>query len=167
MDEDPAKTTMDDDLTTSGGPGANRPPRGHRRGVARGRLFASVAAAVLAAGVLAGFVIVGSGDDSQTYRATIDPALGQSASAELEVEDGEATLVAEGLPVPEGSFQVWVKRPAIDEPQPSALFLPRDGSAAAEVREFGDDVEAVVVTREPAGGSDEPSEEPFMTIVIS
>jgi hypothetical protein len=35
------------------------------------------------------------------------------------------------------------------------------------VPEFGDDVEALLVTDEPAGGSDDPSEQPSMTIVMS
>jgi Anti-sigma-K factor rskA len=150
------------------GPRADRPPRGrHQRPLPGRRLLASVAATVLAAGVLAGFVIAGSGDGSRTYQATIDPAKVDGASAELRVEDGEATLVAEGLPEPDGSFQVWIKRPGIDSPEPSMLFLPRNGSAVAAVPQVVDDAEAVLVTDESKAGSEEPSEAPVLTIPIS
>jgi hypothetical protein len=163
------------------GPRADWSPRGRRQRPLPGRrLLASVAATVVAAGVLAGFVIAGSGDGSRTYQATIDPAQAQneheeshsfalsaSTSAELRVEDGEATLVAEGLPEPDGSFQVWIKRPGIDSPEPSVLFLPRNGSAVADVPQAVDDAEAVLVTDESKAGSEEPSESPVLTIPIS
>jgi hypothetical protein len=110
-------------------------------------------------------VIAGLGDASRSYRATVDPAMAQGASAELRVEDGEATLVAEGLPEPEGSYQVWLKRPDGSGPEPSVLFLPRDGSATAAVP-GAEDAEAVLVTFEPKEGSDEPSAPPALTVPL-
>jgi hypothetical protein len=74
-------------------------------------------AAVLAAGALAGFATAGIGDGSQTYQATVDPAQLRGASAELRVEDGDATLVAEGLPEPVGAYQAWIKRSGVASPR--------------------------------------------------
>jgi Anti-sigma-K factor rskA len=131
-----------------------------------GRL-AAAAAAVLAAGVLAGFAIAGLGDGSRTYAGTVDTAQAQGARAELRVEDGDATLVAEGLPEPDGAYQVWIKRPGSDNPEPSVLFLPRDGSATAAVPGGADDAEAVLVTFEPKRGSNSPSGPPALTVPVS
>jgi anti-sigma-K factor RskA len=153
-------------LLNAAGPAADRPAPRRKRSWLSGWRLAPAAVAVLAAGVLAGFVIAGSGDGSRTYQATVDPAQLQGASAELRVEDGEATLVAEGLPEPDGSFQVWIKRRGVDAPEPSVLFLPRDGSAEAAVPESVDDAEAVLVTFEPKDGSDEPSNPPALTVPL-
>jgi hypothetical protein len=121
----------------------------------------------LAIGALSGFAIAGlGGDGTQVYQATVDSAQLQGASVELRVEDGEAVLVAEGLPEPEGSYQAWIKRPEVESPEPSVLFLPRDGSASAAVPESVDDAEAVLVTLEPKEGSDEPSNPPALTVPL-
>ena len=56
------------------------------------------------------------------------------ASAELEVTDDGATLVANGLPPPPAgkTYMVWLKRPGHAPEPTSALFTPRrDGSATA------------------------------------
>jgi anti-sigma factor RsiW len=156
-------------LLAEAGPSADRPaPRPRRRRAwLSGWRLAPVAATVLAVGVLAGFGVAGLGDGSRTYQATVDPAQLQGASAQLRVEDGEATLVADGLPEPEGAYQVWIKRPGVDAPEPSVLFLPRDGSATAAVPGAVDDTEAVLVTFEPKEGSDEPSGPPAVTVPVS
>jgi anti-sigma-K factor RskA len=155
-------------LLAEAGPNADRPPRRRRRwGLAGGWRLAPAAAAVLAVGVLAGFVIAGiGGDGAQTYPGTVDTGRIQGASAELEVRDGEATLVAEGLPEPEGSYQVWIMPEGSDTPEPSELFLPRDGAARAAVPDV-EDAAAVLVTREPKSGSSAPSEQPVIEIPIT
>jgi hypothetical protein len=123
-------------------------------------------AAVAAAGALAGFAIAGVGDGSQTYRGSVDPARVAESRAELRVEDGEATLVADGLPQPAGAYQAWVMPKGSESPQPSVLFLPRAGSASVAVP-GAEDAAAVLVSREPRDGSDTPSERPVMTIDLS
>ena len=157
-------------LLGAAGAGADRPERVERRrfGWLSGWRLAPVAATVLAAGLLAGFAIAGLGDGAQTYQASVDAAQLQGAQAELRVDDGEATLVADGLPEPRGDdvYQVWIKRPGVEAPEPSVLFLPRDGSAAAAVPDAAD-AEAVLVTREPRSGSDTPSENPVVTVSLS
>jgi hypothetical protein len=66
-------------------------------------------------------------------------------------------------------YQVWLKRPGVEAPEPtSVLWSARsDGSATVAVPGSLDDVEAVLVTREPRGGSDTPSEAPVITIPLA
>jgi anti-sigma-K factor RskA len=164
-----AEVEREASLLGAAGAGADRPERTERRprrSWLSGWRLAPVAATVLAVGVLAGFGLAGIGADVQTYQATVDTAQLQGASAELRVEDGEATLVADGLPEPEGAYQVWIMPRGSDTPVPSELFLPRDGSAAAAVPDV-EDAQAVLVTREPKRGSEAPSENPVITIPIT
>jgi hypothetical protein len=76
----------------------------------------------------------------------------------------DATLEVSGMPAPPAGrvYQVWLKREGRDAPVPtSALWLPRsDGSASVAVPGSLEDVEAVLVTGEPAGGSDAPTQLP-------
>ena len=56
-------------------------------------------------------------------------------------------------------YEVWVERDGALEP--SSLFVPRrDGSAEAAVPGSLDGADAVLVTREPRGGSREPTSRP-------
>jgi anti-sigma factor RsiW len=166
-----AEVEREAELLGAAGAGADRPARTERRrrgSWLSGWRLAPAVATVLAAGVLAGFVIAGLGDGAQTYQATVDAAQLQGAQAELQVEDGDAVLVAERLPEPRGdeAYQAWIKRPGVEAPEPSVLFLPRNGSAAAAIPD-ADDAEAILVTREPKRGSQTPSENPVMTISLS
>jgi anti-sigma factor RsiW len=165
------------DLLRAAGPEADRvvaepaAPRRRRRSLLGGWRLAPAAAALLAAGLLAGVAITGlTGDGARTYEVAVDRQQAPQAEAQLRVDDGEATLVAEGLPAPpEGRvYQVWVKRPGEDPEPTSALFLPsRDGSAAAAVPGAPPDMEAVLVTHEPTGGSREPTRPPLLTAPLS
>jgi anti-sigma-K factor RskA len=159
-------------LLAEAGPAADRPRPAKRRSRwawLSGWRLAPVAATVLVAGVLVGVVVAGLGGGTQTFDGTVDPAQVQGASAELEVSDGQATLVAERLPEPppDETYQVWIKRPGVAAPEPSVLFLPRDGDATAAVPGAGDNTEAVLVTFEPKAGSQEPSGPPAITVPVS
>jgi anti-sigma factor RsiW len=165
-----AEVEREAELLGAAGAGADRPERTERRrrgSWLSGWRLAPVAATVLAAGLLAGFAIAGLGGGAETYEATVAAQL-QGAQAELEVDDGEAVLVAEQLPElrPGEAYQAWIKRPGVDAPEPSVLFLPRDGSATAAIPD-ADDAEAILVTREPKSGSQEPSEQPVITFSMS
>ena len=95
----------------------------------------------------------------------------QQASAELEVSDDGATLVANGLPPASSgeTYMVWLKRPGLDAPEPtSVLFTPRsDGSATAAVPGSLDDVEAVLVNTEPLGGARTPTSKPHLAATLT
>ena len=126
-------------------------------------LACSVALAGLGAGAL---LFAGDGERTVAMRSQI-----QRASAELEVSDDGATLVANGLPpAPAGeTYMVWLKRPGLDHPEPtSVLFTPRtDGSASASVPGSLDDVEGVLVSTEPLGGDTTPSSAPVLTATLT
>lgn len=127
------------------------------------------AVAVLALGLVAGSLLT-SGGDSPGTRTVVAEVGTVGGSAHLELDDDRVQLVAAGLPHPGRNrvYQVWLKRPGQD-PQPThALFTTgRDGSAAVRVPDSLEGVEAVLVTREPEGGSKVPSEAPVITAPLA
>jgi anti-sigma-K factor RskA len=123
--------------------------------------LAPVAAALVIAGVLAGSLL---GGDTKSYRF-------EGQNAELRVEDGHATLVAQNMPAPpEGKvYEVWLMPKGSKSPEPTdVLFTPRsDGAATAAIPGDVSDVEQVLVTAEPKGGSDRPTSDPVMQATLS
>ena len=151
-------------------PAAPAPDRG-RFGRLRGWTFrpalaAACAAALLLIGGVAGALLGGGSADVRTVAATVDAAQAPGARVRLQVVDGRGTLVAEKMPPPPGGrvYQVWLKRPGRD-PQPTDVLwsVRRDGSAQVAVPGSLDGVQAVLVTDEPAGGSEVPSKAPVIT----
>jgi anti-sigma-K factor RskA len=146
-------------------PAAPAPER--RRGrwlgwLARPAVALACALALLAGGALAG-VLLSGGEDPRTVVATTEPP---GADVRLEIGDGNSTLVAQNMPAPPRGriYQVWLKRPGQDPQPTSVLWSTRtDGSAEVAVPGSLDGVEAVLVTHEPLGGSDEPSVDPVIS----
>jgi hypothetical protein len=147
-------------LLAQAGPAADRPaaPRERRRfrfPALTGWRLAPVAAGLLIVGVLAGVVITGAGDSTRVVPA------GQSA--EVHVDGDKATLVAQNMAQPpEGRvYEVWVvpKGGPRDAAQPTdVLFVPRaDGSAEAAIPGDASEIQRVMVSDEPPGGSDTPT----------
>jgi hypothetical protein len=126
-------------------------------------LACSAALAGLGAGAL---LFAGASERTVAMQSQI-----QQASAELEVSDDGATLVANGLPpAPAGeTYMVWLKRPG-HHPEPTdVLFTPRsDGSATASVPGAVDDIESVLVNTEPSGGdATTPTSAPILTATLT
>ena len=150
-------------LLGAAGKGADRPER-KRRGLGwlSGWRLAPVAALLLIAGVLIGTAL--TGPETQTYAF-------DRAGAQLEVEGDRATIVARDLPAPpEGRvYEVWLMPKGSQTPEPpDVLFTPRsDGSAVAAVPGPLEDVQSVLVSDEPPGGSDSPTGEVLMSAEIS
>lgn len=120
-------------------------------------------ACALLIGVAVGLNVSGS-SQSQVLTAQVAP---QGASVTMEVRDGHSTLSARNLPAPPSGrvYQVWLKRRGVEAPEPTdSLFSPRGGSASVDVAGSMDDVEAVLVTHEPAGGSSAPTTQPIIAI---
>ena len=121
-----AETTL---LECAGQPERPKPnKRRSRRLQWRAGVVAALACSAALAGLGAGALLfAGDGERTVAMQSQI-----QQASAELEVGDDGATLVANGLPPePAGeTYMVWLKRPGLDAPEPtSVLFTPRsDGS---------------------------------------
>jgi anti-sigma-K factor RskA len=87
----------------------------------------------------------------------------QGVRAELlTLKDKRAVLVAENMPpAPEGkTYQIWVIKG--DTPKPSGLFEPKGDSIAAVVENPVEGADAVAVTIEPEGGSQEPTTDPML-----
>ena len=124
----------------------------------------------LALGVAAGFGVAQLGDEgSRTVAATVDETRIPMASGNLQVEgDGEngAILRVTGMPrLDDGEYQAWVQRGGAVVPQPT-FEVGEDGGGAVAVPEDLSGAEAVLVTREPEGGSETPSEQPIMSIPL-
>jgi anti-sigma-K factor RskA len=148
------------------------PARERRRGRFAGWLLRpgvalACAAVLLVAGGLAGALLAGGGDDARTVVAQTEAS---GADVRLEIEDDGGRLVARGMPAPPAGriYQVWIKRPGQDPEPTSALWSVRgDGSADVAVPGSLDGVEAVLVTDEPAGGSDAPTRPPVITAPVA
>jgi anti-sigma factor RsiW len=157
----------------SGAPAARkRRPRRFRLPSLAGIRPALVAGA-LVLGLLAGFGVAqlaGGGDDTRTIAATVDQGRLPDASASLRIQgDGEegAILSVQGLP-PAGDdqdYQAWVQRDGTVVPQPT-FDVGADGGGAAAVPDDLSGAEAVLVTREPQGGSRAPSEQPVIQVPL-
>ena len=151
-------------------PDVPRTPERRRRRIGEWLLRPGVAlacaAVLLAAGGVAGVLLAGGEDTRTVVAGTQAP----DADVRLEIRDDAATLTARNLPAPPRGriYQVWIKRPGRDPEPTSVLWAPRDdGSAAVAVPGPLDDVEAVLVTDEPAGGSDAPTKPPVITAPLA
>jgi anti-sigma-K factor RskA len=134
------------------------------------------AALLLAAGVLAGLGAgeLLQGDAGETsVAAEVDQSRLVQGSGTLLLTEGEdrATLSVHGLPtLPDEEanqvYQAWIVRG--NEVIPSSVFsVDSEGSGSAAFLEGIEDADAVWVTREQAGGSRAPSEEPVMSFELS
>jgi anti-sigma-K factor RskA len=136
--------------------------------------FAAAAAALLVAvgigaGVLVGGLGGGGGGDSSTVAATVDVTRMPQGRASLVKSDskGGAILHVEGMQQPQAGhvYEVWVQRDG--KVSPSSLFsVNSDGRGTAAIPDELHDADAVLVTREPAGGSKQPSEPPVVTVPL-
>jgi anti-sigma-K factor RskA len=136
-----------------------------------GSLRPVMAAGVLALGLLAGFGIAQLGDDdSGGGRTVVATSSLPDASGNLEVQgDGSdgAILQVRGMPSLKAGqvYQAWVQRDGMVEPEPT-FEVGADGSGAVAVPEDLSGAQAVLVTREPHGGSRAPTEKPIMTVTL-
>jgi anti-sigma-K factor RskA len=149
-------------LLAQAGPAADRPARPRRRLPSLGLWrLAPVAAALLIVGVLLGRTLGGGTDEVAFDRA----------GATLRISGDRATLVARNLPAPPAGrvYEVWVMPKGANAPRPTnVLFVPR-GNGSAEAAIPGDvaDIQQVLVTDEPRGGSDVPTGDLLMKAVTS
>jgi anti-sigma-K factor RskA len=150
-----------------------RPGRERRR-ISTPRFRPAVAwaaAACLAAGLLGFGLSELTGDDqgARTLQAQVDMRQLPDGRASLSVpDDGNASVLrVAGMPdAGRGRvYQVWVERDGRVEP--SSIFdVDSAGAGAAAVPGSLEDASAVMVTREPRGGSRAPSEAPVLRVDV-
>ena len=173
-----AEVEREASLLAAAGPEADRPPAPARRRLRLPSLRvprlvpAAVAAALLVVGVGIGIGVtqLSSGPDRTIQAQVLKTSNGQRANAELEINGDEARLVARGLPAPPTGrlYQVWLKRDGHAPEPTAALFMPsRDGTATASVPGSLDDVDQVMVTDEPDGGSSMPTGDLLLVAKLS
>ena len=147
-----------------------RPPEEQR--VERRRWFgggaslrwAVAATCALAIGIVVGSQVIGGDDGGATRTLSADVGRGH---AWVEVKDGHARLVVDGLASPGAGrvYEMWVQngteppRPASDNIS-DAVFVVRSGNVDIPGRLS--DGDRVMVTSEPMGGSLAPTTEPVV-----
>jgi anti-sigma-K factor RskA len=154
-------------------PAAREPPRRAREGwwsgvrIALRRPATAVAvAATLIVGVVAGYFIHEPGGGTSTFEAQALHG-GGGASGVLERNGGSGILRVHGMPTlaRDQVYEVWVQRDGSLEP--SSLFVPRrDHTADAAVPGDLNSADAVLVTKEPRGGSSRPTSMPLLSVKL-
>ena len=148
-----------------------RPRRWPRQWVLRPVPLAAAACALVLAGVGAGLLIAGAGSEpARTVAAEIIAPGMEGARARLEIADGRAELIVDGMrPAgPRRVYQVWVLHRGQSEAVPAgALFdVDRNGHGTAALASV-ENVEVVMVSLEPEGGSERPSRDPVLSATLS
>jgi anti-sigma-K factor RskA len=127
---------------------------------------------LVAVGVATGFAAghLTAGDQSRTVAAAFDSKRVANGTGSLVIPRGDAsmaTLRLHGMPsLPSNkTYQVWVQRRG--EVVPQAIFnVGEDGNALTAVGNDVKDADAVLVTREPAGGARAPSGPPVVSVKL-
>jgi len=125
----------------------------------------AMTAVALIVAVAAGYAVRGGGGGSET--TTVVGPVDGTVRATLERSGDSGTLEMTGLKqLPRDDvYQAWVQRDSRIEP--SSLFDARhDGTASAAIPHQLDGADAVMVTREPRGGSKQPSSTPIVTVSL-
>lgn len=134
-------------------------------------------ALVLATGLLAlvagvaGWALGGArSPDDRTVAASVDRERLPKASARMTIpaEGEDPVLRLAGLRNlgPQRTYEIWVQRDG--EVAPGPLFNPTaDGAAVTGIPGSSEDIEAVFITRERAGGALTPTETPLVRVPLS
>lgn len=163
---------VDADLAESPSPAtAPRPARPRRddRGWLSGFLRPAtfgLAAAALLIGVVLGIALDGGGGSpTGPDRQVLTGQSSIGAQAVMVASDGTGTLRMTNLDAlnRDQVYQAWIQRGQKVEPT-EALFVPNHkGSATASIPDLSG-VDAVMVSAEPKGGSDQPTTAPVITV---
>jgi anti-sigma-K factor RskA len=156
-------------------PAAREPPRPardswwRRLGLGMWRPATAVAAAaMLVVGAVAGYLIgEPNGAGTTTLQAQAMPNA-KRASGTLARNGNSGILRVQGMPTLASNqvYEVWVQRGR--KLEPSSLFVPRTNhSAEAAVPDGLDGADAVLVTKEPRGGSQKPTSSPVLSVQVN
>jgi anti-sigma-K factor RskA len=160
------------DGETPAAPARRRTPLRERLRLPSLRPALAVGGLALVLGLAAGFGVaqLGGDDGARTIAATVDESRLPMASGSLQVEgDGEngAILRVNGMSELDEAqvYQAWVQRDGTVVPQPT-FEVGTDGGGAVAVTDDLSGAQAVLVTREPRGGSRAPSEQPILSVPL-
>jgi anti-sigma-K factor RskA len=128
--------------------------------------LAGLAAVVLVVAAIAGYEVGNGGEEGGNVSTFVSP---QSSGVEAKVvsEDGAGEIhLADVKPLPENRvLEAWVRRDGEVEPV-KALFVPdREGEASTMLGSMRG-VDLVMVTTEPAGGSQAPTSAPIAEVPV-
>jgi anti-sigma-K factor RskA len=131
---------------------------------------AAAAAAVLIAGVVIGTALDGDGAPETTVieATTVEDGVGARMVVSLERVGDRGTLHVEELPaLPMNRvYQAWVQRDGVMEPS-TTFVVDRNGSTEVAVEGGLDGAAGVYITREPEGGSEEPTPPVLMQALLT
>jgi hypothetical protein len=147
-------------------PGLGEWLRGLNLGGLTWKPLAGMALAIL---VIAGGIgyAVGNGGGSGGAHTIEKPAGANGIAAKVVTEGGRGEIHLAGVkPLPKGRvLEAWVERDGIVEAVP-ALFAPDQTGRASTTIEDMSHVTAVMVTREPEGGTQKPTTVPIVEVPI-
>jgi hypothetical protein len=127
---------------------------------------AGVLATVLVAGAVVGYLVASDEPNSEFFEAESLAQVGPEMEASVGVQGDEGIIHVvklPGLPT-ESDYQAWIQRDGEMEPD-STFDVREDGEVHLDGSLEG--AEGVFITREPEGGSDEPTEPVLMGAEIS
>jgi anti-sigma-K factor RskA len=160
------------ELLAASGPRADRPPeqrarrgRWRRQALALRPWSAALAAGLLLAVGVAGGIALSNGDGGRTVPGQVHIASAPSARASLVISGGSTRLRVRNMPPPPPGkvYEVWLKRGSAAPRPTTALFMvDRAGRADVNVPGASKDVDQVLVTAEPDGGSRVPTSAPVI-----
>jgi hypothetical protein len=156
-------------------PDAREPRRSAREGWWRGLgvavlrpATAAAAAVMLVIGAVAGYLIAEpNGGGTTTLEAQAMPNA-PNARGTLARDGNSGILRVRGMPTLASNqvYEVWVQHGG--KLEPSSLFAPRSNHTAdAAVPEGLNGADAVLVTREPSGGSEQPTSSPVLSVQLN
>jgi hypothetical protein len=124
----------------------------------------ALAILVIAGGI--GYAVGNGGASGGAHTWEVEPG-SNGIAAKVVTEEDRGELHLTGVePLPKGRIlEAWVERDGIVEAVP-ALFAPDQAGRASTTIENMKNVSAVMVTREPAGGSKKPTTEPFVEVPV-
>ena len=127
---------------------------------------AGVLSVILVAGAAVGWLLRGDEPESTFVEAESLARIGPEMEASLEIQGDEGTLHVGKLPGlgPDQDYQAWIQRDG-EMHADSTFDVREDGEVAIEGSMEG--AEGVYITREPEGGSEEPTTRPIMGAELS
>jgi anti-sigma-K factor RskA len=160
-----AQVRAEAELLNAAGPQADRPPI--RAPWRPRRLSVLAAAASFAAAALALLLSTGSPSTPRVTQARV--AANTPGHAQVRQNGSAAELVVSGIPQPPAGevYEVWLAKPH-GAPQPTdALFsVTANGNASVDVPGDLHNIHTLMVTVEPAGGTQHPTSPPIITATL-